>query len=209
MGAGNHSTYVSDVLKSCTRFKSLDTTITGNVIVPASRPRKFNSGVTLIEMMVSVILIGILLAITAPLGSLVETFRLDYFNQRLYSSSALARSEAIKRGVSVSLCRSEDGASCNNSDTNWSSGWLVFVNPNNNDSVDTGEDIIRIYNAVNQSLRVTWSAGNRLTFIPRGNPASSGHFTLCVSGRSGGTIKNVIVSGTGQIRKTTETGDCI
>ena len=184
-------------------------TFTGNVIVPASHSRKFNSGVTLIEMMISVILIGILLSVVAPLGSLAETFRLDYFNQRLYSSAALARSEAIKRGVTVSLCRSEDSTTCNTSNTNWSSGWLVFVNPNDNDSVDTGEDIIRVYNALSANLRVTWNAGNRLTFIPRGSPDSNGSFTLCVDGRIGGTLKNVIVSSTGQIRKSTGTGDCI
>ena len=177
--------------------------------MPASHPRKFSSGVTLIDMMISVILIGILLAITTPLGSLVETFRLDYLNQRLYSSAALARSEAIKRGVTVSVCRSVNGTACDVSDSNWSSGWLVFVNPDDNASVDSGEDIIRVYNAVSGNLRITWSAGNRLTFIPRGNPVSSGSFRLCVDGRSGGPLKNVIVSGTGQIRKSTGTGDCI
>lgn len=177
--------------------------------MPASHPHKFNSGVTLLEMMISLILIGILLAIVTPLGSIAETFRLDYFNQRLYSSTVLARSEAIKRGVTVSLCRSLNGTACNVSDTNWSSGWLVFVNPNDNASVDTGEEIIRVYNAVSGNLRITWNPGNRLTFIPRGNPVSSGRFTLCVDGRTGGPLKNVIVSSTGQIRKSTGTGDCI
>src|SRR5690606_29207586 len=39
-----------------------------------------------------------------------------------------ARSTAIQRGHTVSLCRSADGRQCANQMAGWESGWLVFVN---------------------------------------------------------------------------------
>ena len=172
------------------------------------RTLQLNTGFTLVEMMISIVIISIMLTVVVPLGAVVETFRLDYFNQRVYSSAFLARSEAIKRGVPVSLCRTVTGADCDTGDTDWASGWLVFTNPNNNNSVDTGEEIIRVYNAINTSLRLTLNAGTRLTFVPRGNPVTNNQFTLCIDGRLGGDLNRVIVSVTGQIRKDTGTGNC-
>ena len=45
----------------------------------------------------------------------------------------LARSEAIKRGEIVSVCRSSDGRSCDNRAADWSVGWIVFVNYDRDD----------------------------------------------------------------------------
>ena len=178
--------------------------------MPPSHTTRTNKGFTLIEMMVTVVLMGILISMTVPLGSMVETFRLNYINQRLYASSALARSEAIKRGARVSICRSADsGTTCDPSNSNWSAGWVVFVNPNNNDAIDSGEEVIRVYNAVSSNLGITWNGGNRLTFIPRGSPEAEGRFTLCMGGRVGETLRHVNISPTGQIRKLTTTGNCL
>ena len=165
-------------------------------------------GFTLIEVMISVVLLSILVSMTAPLSTLVESFRLDFLNQRLYASSMLARSESIKRGDIISICRSPTGTTCDTTNVNWAAGWVVFVNPNNNDTIDTGEEVIRVYNAIATNLRITWSAGNRLTFSPRGRPVSNGNFILCFDGRTASDLRLVTVNLTGQVRKATATGDC-
>ncbi|WP_252176443.1 GspH/FimT family pseudopilin [Endozoicomonas sp. 4G] len=172
-----------------------------------TRPKTMK-GLTLIEMMITILLVGIIGSMTLSLDSLVQSFRMDFYNQRVFSSMVLARSEAIKRGVNVSLCRSKDSKSCDTSGSNWTSGWLVFVNPNNNSSVDSGEDVIRVYDEIDRGVTINLSAGNTVTFTPRGSPSVVRTMRVCPTGALGAPIKTVSVTTTGQIRKTSSTGNC-
>lgn len=171
------------------------------MVKPASK------GFTLIEVLIGVILLGIMATMAVPLSNLVESFKLDYLNQRIYASTTLARSEAIKRGELVSLCQSNSGTTCDGG-ANWAAGWMMFTNPNNDDVVDSGEAVIRIVSPMTTPVRITWSNGSRLTFIPRGSPVSAGMFDMCPVGRKAAPLKMVSVSVTGQIRKSSGTGDC-
>ena len=98
-------------------------------------------GFTLIELIITVAIVAILLAIGVP--SFQEMMRNNrvaaHTNDRL-SSLNLARSEAIKRGVRVSLCKSSDGLSCATTG-DWTQGWIVFVDTDNDATVDAGENI--------------------------------------------------------------------
>ncbi|MGI9281394.1 MAG: GspH/FimT family pseudopilin [Endozoicomonas sp.] len=165
-------------------------------------------GLTLIEIMITIILVGIIGSMTVSLDTLVQSFRMDFYNQRVFSSTVLARSEAIKRGENVSMCRSQNGMSCDTSDSNWKAGWLVFVNPNNNNSVDPGEDVIRVYGVIDREVTINLDAGDTVTFIPRGSPAVVRTIRLCPTGGLGTPIREVSVTPTGQIRKASSTGDC-
>ncbi len=100
------------------------------IFVCAQSPvqRKCNNGFTLIELMITIVLMAIMVSMVLPLGQVAEGFKLDYLNQRIYSSAILARSEAIKRSETVSLCRSTSGTACNEG-ANWADGWIIFVNP--------------------------------------------------------------------------------
>lgn len=172
-----------------------------------NRIRQF-AGFTLIEIMISVILMAILVSVSAPLGTLIDQFKLGYASQKAAGSIALARSEAIKRGQTVSICRSTTGLACDTSDPDWSAGWTVFINPNDNNSIDSGEEVIRIYSRLSDSLRMTWNSGNRLSFTQRGTPTASGTFTICSDGRTATDMRLVTVTNTGQTRRSSTTGDC-
>ncbi len=84
-------------------------------------------GLTLIELMVTVVVLAILLAIGVP------SFREFYLNNRitsqinmLHSHLLLARSEAVKRNRAALVCgRAADSLPC--ADRDWSQGWVVFV----------------------------------------------------------------------------------
>ncbi|KEQ15018.1 hypothetical protein GZ78_24355 [Endozoicomonas numazuensis] len=171
------------------------------------RPKSMK-GLTLIEIMITILLVGIIGSMTVSMDSVVQSFRMDFYNQRVFSSLVLARSEAIKRGVNVSVCRSQNGISCDTSDSNWKAGWLVFVNPNNNNVVDPGEDIIRVYGVIDREVTINLDAGNTVTFIPRGSPSVIRTIRLCPTDGVGTPIRTVSMTATGQIRKTSSTGDC-
>lgn len=79
-------------------------------------------GFTAIEMMVTVVLLAILIALAAPsMRDLVRDQRVKTATFDLYASLAFARSEAIKRNADVHLCIAAG--------TDWSAGWTVRIGP--------------------------------------------------------------------------------
>ncbi|MFK0573910.1 GspH/FimT family pseudopilin [Endozoicomonas sp.] len=173
----------------------------------AAADRKCSNGFTLIELMISLILMGLLVNLVIPFSSVLETFRLDYINQRLYSSAVLARSEAIKRSVNVSVCQSDSGTACDGQ-TSWANGWVIFVDINDDNVIDSGEEVIRVYNEITSPVDIEWSNGNRLTFVPRGSSGTAGNFTVCPDRGGTPTPRQVTVSGTGLVQRSTGTGSC-
>ena len=83
-----------------------------------------DSGFTMIELLVTVAIAAIVLAIGIPnFSKLLKENRTTTQTNLFVSSVNLARSEAVKRGVPVTLCASTDTISCAES-TDWSTGWI-------------------------------------------------------------------------------------
>ena len=103
--------------------------------------KKNNHGFTLIELIVTLAVVAILLVTGVPmLNQMTVNNRLVAQINSIAGSLALARSESIKRGRSITLCGSTDGASCNTS--SWESGWIVFSDTDNN----------AVFNSVTESM---------------------------------------------------------
>lgn len=91
---------------------------------------------------------GILMAVAAPsLTTFMAGREVDNGSAALAASLRLARSEAIKRGMEVSVCPSTDGKACQTS-PDWTKGWLVFSDNNADGVLAAGEGDLAI-----QSLR--------------------------------------------------------
>ena len=88
---------------------------------------KKHLGFTIIELMITIAVIGIGLAIGVPaMNQFVLDNRLVSQINTLNSSLALARSEAVKQNETTVVCVSADGATCT-AGANWNEGWIVFV----------------------------------------------------------------------------------
>lgn len=110
------------------------------------RKAKRGTGITLIEMMVVVAILAILVALAAPnLTEIVIRNRLDTATNELMTTLNLARSEAIRRGVPVSVRRDPAAPSYV-----WERGWEIFVDGNSNGNLDAGEELIRVGQPVGQ-----------------------------------------------------------
>ncbi len=144
------------------------------------------NGFTLIELLVTVAVVSILLAIGVPeFKRMTENNRMVAAINRMTSDLNLARSEAVKQGRSVTLCASADGATCSGN-TDWSNGWIVFLDVNRNGSVDFTDPLISRQDALpaGLQLRATQFDDNAIiTFLPNGRLLATadpdGTFVLC------------------------------
>lgn len=83
------------------------------------------SGFSIIEVLIVVAIAAILTAIGIPAFNVfIGNTRTSTIANEFVSALNLARSEAMKRGKLVYVCRSSDGASCAASGA-WGQGWLV------------------------------------------------------------------------------------
>jgi type IV fimbrial biogenesis protein FimT len=86
------------------------------------------SGFTILELMITVSVLAILLGVGVPsFTAAIRQNRLAAETNDILAATAVARSEAVKRGALVSICAANDTqTACATADNQWSNGWLVF-----------------------------------------------------------------------------------
>lgn len=108
-------------------------------------------GFTLIEVMVVVAIIGILATMAAPsLVALVARTSVSKAVNNFISDTRYARGEAMRRGKSVSICRSNNPSAavpvCGGGQglavLGWASGWVVFSDENRNGAFNAATDVV-------------------------------------------------------------------
>lgn len=105
------------------------------------------AGFTLMELMVTVAIMGILAAIAAPsLRDTIRSIRMTGYANDVISDLSLARSEAAKQNVPVYLCSSSDGATCTGS--GWAGGWIVYADTNKDGIKQSSEPVLRARTAL-------------------------------------------------------------
>lgn len=100
-------------------------------------------GFTLPELMITVLILAIVLGIATPsMKSLLNQQELRSKVSLLSSTLAYARNEAVSRVKTVAICGSSGGNTCNGSG-DWSDGWMVFLDNNENGQFDTGDELLK------------------------------------------------------------------
>ena len=139
-------------------------------------------GITLIEFLITLALIAILLSWGIPdFIALYQKNNLTSEVNTLLTHLMHTRSEAMKRNLPVVICRSEDGSSClrsGSSRTDWSVGWLIYANADDDKHRDPLEPIIRVRRKLPSNVSLHFNSWWRLTFKPTGR-TGNGTFTFC------------------------------
>jgi len=104
-------------------------------------------GWTLVELMIALALAALTVSLALPgYRDWIATYQLASHAEQLAGSLALARAEAIKRGLRVNLCRAADGRRCTDG-AGWEAGWLVYVDADRDGRNAGDEPVLRVEGA--------------------------------------------------------------
>ena len=140
------------------------------------------TGLTLIELVVTLAVISLLLVMGVPqFQSTTANSRLTTTINKLTGDLAFARTEAIKRGVSVAVTASAN---------NWVNGWTTAAN------ISGGTEDLRFSPALTADIALTTSGVNAIQFNADGRSTAAVNFTLC-DDRTGsfGKVINLVATG--------------
>lgn len=150
--------------------------VTKSSLFSPSRSRGF----TLMELLTTLTIAGILVTLAVPsFSEVIKNNRLITQTNDFVTTLNLARSEAIRRGERVTVCKSSDQVSCAGSGA-WDQGWIVFSDVN-------GDGVVT--NPTTNVLRVHGPLSNKITL--RGDTALADYVSYVSTGAtqkfSGGT----------------------
>lgn len=155
------------------------------------------SGFTMVELMVTIAVLAILLAVAGPnFSDMLLRNRLSSGANDLLAALQLARSEAIRTNTSVEVCPSIDGNTCNGSDWTRVAVRQVGAAVSLRDVQLTSAGL-----STSASERITASNPNRIWFRPDGfmragtieNPTSAA-VSLCAERLSGDNARDVRIA---------------
>ena len=94
-------------------------------------------GVTLMELMVAIAIVGITLSLALPsFNESMQRNRIAGQANEVMAALSLARMEAVRSNRPARVCASSDQATCGAS---WADGWIVLADPDGNGT----EDLLR------------------------------------------------------------------
>ena len=167
-------------------------------------------GVTLPELMITVCISGILAGIAIPsFIDVIKNNRTTTIANQLVTALAYARSEAINRGLQVTI--KHKGATARV----WERGWDIFTDGNRDGTMNGSDVLLRTYEALPEgySLRTGGNYASWVAYLAMGNSRGSsglanGTFTLCDSSRNNKQSRGIIINNVGRVRTETGKGRC-
>lgn len=141
-----------------------------------------SSGFTLIELMVTLAVLVVLMAVGVPsMSDFSANNRVASAKSGFASAVALARTEAARRGRLVFI-RAEAGGSVGNE---FAGGWSVVVDTNGSGAPDAGDEVLRKYLPLQADVKV--SGASPLGFLATGYLSGGGTQDIKVCRASGST----------------------
>lgn len=163
------------------------------------RRNGIQKGLTLIEQITVLAIIGILVTIAIPpFADMLHRSELKTAQIDFIAGLRQARSSAVDRGIPTVFCPSRDGEHCDETNL-WDAGWLTAEDIDHDNQPD-GRPLYT-WTAPTGDVSVRSSDGrDHVRFQPDGSsPGSNLTLRFCMPGRPGASLK-VVVANSGRIR---------
>lgn len=160
---------------------------------------ELQKGFSMLEALITLSIITIIAASSLPsMNLLFSKFQVESSLEDLRKSIASSRHLAISSGHIVTLCPAE-GKQCGKQ---WDSGYLIFVDHNNNAIVDDEETPYQI-NPISTSMQISWRASggaSYLKFSPTGIARQFGRFHICKKDADLTSARSLVINRQGRVR---------
>ncbi len=157
------------------------------------------SGFTLYELLITVLVIGVILALGVPnMQQFTANSRISTIANDLHASFLLARSEAARARTNITICASSDSTTANPSCTGgrFDDGWIVFIDTDGDIVRDAGENTIRVHEAIDPAVDITTNGNSTyFSFAATGLGRGDVNGTSMVSARICDQRGNIVAAG--------------
>jgi len=165
---------------------------------PGRSPLYRQSGLTPDELLIGLAITSIVLGLAVGTRGIFGNFKTNSAVNDVLTDLYYARTEALKRQRSVTVCRSIGGLSCE-SGTDWRSGGIIFTDGNRNRIIDEDDALLMVGNELDDFSRLTFGSGyySYLIFSAAGEVFPWNTFQFC---REGNPPWAIILFATGRAR---------
>ena len=156
--------------------------------LPDRRTLLRSKGFTLIELLVVIAIMAILVGLAAPsFQEIIVRNHVKNANLQLARDISFTRSEALKRGHSVTICNANaTWTACSTADGEWQNGWIVFLDRDANSARSTvlanGEELIRVQQQVTGNVIIQGLGGATVKTIRFDRSGDTSIASLTVDG---------------------------
>jgi len=146
-----------------------------------------HTGFTLLELMIALTIGGLLLGMAVPsFTNMIPNNRLTAEANNLVTAFNIARSEAINRRGTITICPSTNQTSCNGD--SWDDGWIVLD--------DATDEVIQVFSAMKGHPTID-STADSVQYTAAGflNGGAAVSIGICMDGVDQGRQINITATG--------------
>jgi type IV fimbrial biogenesis protein FimT len=173
--------------------------------MPPNSPPAAVAAFTLVELVVALAIAALLAAVAFPaFHDWLDAYQLANQAKHLAESMTRARTEAIRRGHRVNLCKSADRQQCADQGR-WDAGFVVFVDANRDGRIDADEPVLGIDGRVPHGITIEANGpvDDYVSYTSLGHARmlngalQMGTFTVCLRGQR---ALHVVLANSGRVR---------
>lgn len=129
--------------------------------------RRYQTGMSLFNFLIAAAVTALIAFGAAPIYyRIANDMRTTAYANDLIATLNFARSAAITRATSISVCSSDDGQRC--TDTDWTQGYIVFVDGATAGALDGTDQILSATKLKRPRVSVNLTGGNYVRFLRTG-----------------------------------------